>query len=150
MSMPRTVVWCALLMMSGCGHEEPRATVTAPPETAEAAPAPPAPAPPEPAPAPAEISCETPSDCVALTRVCPREHRHNVGNCVRPYAVTGEHLLGLCENAHCETDDQAECNQAAARCVGGGTATFQAYDPPDPDYRRGACTVRCNAYPEAE
>lgn len=149
MSTTRTAVGCALLLLFGCRHEEAPTTVTAPPETAQAAPAP-APAPPTPTPAAAEVECETPGDCVALTAVCPRPHPHNAGDCLRPYAPTGEHLLGVCQNVHCETDDQAECDRAAARCVGGGTATFQAYDPPDPNYRRGACTVRCNAYPDAE
>lgn len=152
MSSPKTVVFCTLLAMlalCGCGHEEPRPA--APTETVAPAPAP-APASagdPAPAPAPVETSCETPSDCEARTRVCPRPHPHHVGNCVRPYTTSGEHLLGLCQEVSCEVDDDAECQQAAARCVGGGTGTFRAYDPPDPDYRVGSCTVRCNAYPEA-
>ena len=149
MGMRRAIV-AGVLLLWGCGHEEPRATVASSPEAAEV-PAPPTPEPaPEPAPPPPEVTCETPHDCVGRTRVCPRAHRHNTGNCMRPYLPTGEHMLGVCQEAHCEVDDAAECEQAAARCIGGGTATFQAYDPPNPEYRRGGCTVRCTAYPEGE
>ena len=148
MGMHRTMVVVGLLVLWGCGHEEPRATVASSPEEREGAAAPtPEPAP-APAPTPAEVTCETPQDCVGRTQVCPRAHRHNAGNCVSPYLPTGEHLPGVCQDVHCEVDDEAECDQAAARCIGGGTATFQAYDPPNPEYRRGSCTVRCTAYPE--
>lgn len=141
--MSRLTLCFVLLVLQACGAP------SAPPVREGSTPAAQSTSSPAPAtrPASAEIACETPADCVSLTRVCPRAHVHNAGNCIRPYTPAGEHLMGTCSDAHCEVDDQAECDGAAARCLGGGTATFQAYDPPDPAYRRGGCTVRCNAYP---
>jgi len=141
--MSRLSPCCVLFLLAACGTP-----ASAPQPASAPAPAPARAAPNEPPRARVEIPCETPSDCATLLTVCPRAHPHNAGNCIRPYSPTGEHLLGVCSNAHCEVDDEVECNGAAARCIGGGEATFQAYDPPDPDYRRGGCTVRCTSYPE--
>lgn len=154
MSSQRLVAVCALLALTGCGHEEPPPAAAPPATNTATESASPVPAGPREAPDHAnagvvasEIPCETPGDCAGLTAVCPRPHPHDTGSCLRPYAPTGEHLLGVCTDAHCEVDDDAECQRAAARCLEGGTATFRAYDPPDAEYRRGACTVRCTRFP---
>ncbi|MCC6874920.1 MAG: hypothetical protein IT378_11500 [Sandaracinaceae bacterium] len=127
----------------------PGARASAP--AGERAPAPtPAPSAPAPAPAPPPAPpCESPRDCEALVALCPHPDAENSGNCMRPYTEEREHLPGVCDALFCDVDNDAECQAILPHCIGGGTAVFRAYDPPDPEYRVGRCTVVCRGWPSA-
>ena len=149
-SAARSVLLVAALWI-GCSSApdpQPRAQPSAPPpRAAPTAPTPQAP-PPAPTPPPAP-SCESPRDCEALVALCPHPDAENSGNCMRPYTEEREHLPGVCDALFCDVDNDAECQAILPRCIGGGTAVFRAYDPPDPEYRVGRCTVVCRGWPAA-